>query len=161
MRDADIRRKALGYSSWRSMKDRCLNTKGREYRRYGAKGIFVCNGLAGSFTYFLSIMGEKPTPTHSIDRTDNGGSYTCGLCIDCEKHGWLLNVRWATKKEQIQNRSKYITTKRKPYSGISKYYHRWQVQISIKGTDMYVGLYATLAEAKIARDNFLALHNRL
>lgn len=152
---------SLGHGSWHGIKDRCLNIKGREYQRYGAKGIFVCAGLASSFKYFLSIVGEKPSSTHSIDRTDNNGSYTCGICEDCIEHGWSLNIRWATKKEQIHNRNPYITLKRKPDAGIRKNYHKWRVDVSIRGQFIYVGQFSTYQDAIVARDNFLATHNKL
>lgn len=152
---------AIGHGSWHGIKDRCLNTKGREYQRYGAKGIFVCKGLASSFKYFLSIVGQKPSPTHSIDRTNNNGSYTCGVCADCIKNKWPLNIRWATKKEQIHNRNPYLTMKRKENAGIRKNYHKWRVDVSIKGKDIYVGQFETFEIAKQARNIFLARHNTL
>jgi len=53
---------------------------------------------------FLADVGERPTPLHSIDRIDNDSSYTCGKCDDCIAHGFHANCRWATKKEQANNR---------------------------------------------------------
>lgn len=87
--------KASEYVAWQQMKHRCLNPKNRAWHRYGGRGIKVCDEWINSFENFLADMGFKPTPTHSLDRfPNNDGNYEPGNC------------RWATKKEQANNRSK-------------------------------------------------------
>jgi hypothetical protein len=44
-----------------------------------------------SFEFFLSDMGLRPSPRHSIERTNNDKGYQTGNC------------RWATKREQTRN----------------------------------------------------------
>lgn len=73
---------------------RCTNPKSRDYRRYGANGITVCDRWRDSFEAFIADMGERPSRSHSLDRYPNGaGNYEPG------------NVRWATAKEQANNLS--------------------------------------------------------
>jgi hypothetical protein len=45
---------------------------------------------------------------HSVDRINNCLGYFCGSCSDCLKNQWPLNVRWATHKEQLRNRSNNV-----------------------------------------------------
>ena len=90
------------WSTWQRMKRRCYNHKDPKFKIYGAVGRFVCNGLM-LFPDFYKIMGEPPTISHSIDRKDNKGSYTCGKCAECIKNNYPLNVHWATAKQQSRN----------------------------------------------------------
>lgn len=80
------------YAVWRGMTQRCHNPNNKAFRHYGARGISVCPEWRKSFEKFRDYMGERPSPKHSIDRIDNDGNYEPG------------NVRWATQKQQVQNR---------------------------------------------------------
>lgn len=80
------------HKSWRSMKDRCLNRNNPAFERYGGRGITICEEWIESYESFLLAMGRKPTASHSLDRVDNSKGYEPSNC------------RWATKKEQANNR---------------------------------------------------------
>lgn len=86
------------YRSWQHMKDRCYNESCSRYADYGGRGISVCDEWINSFEAFLRDMGEAPHGLQ-IDRIDNDGNY-------CKE-----NCRWATAKENSNNRRKAKRTR--------------------------------------------------
>lgn len=81
------------YEIWQAMIGRCSRPASSGYRNYGGRGIAVCERWRDSFEAFLADVGRRPSPLHSIDRIDNDGNYEPG------------NVRWATREQQVRNRS--------------------------------------------------------
>jgi hypothetical protein len=77
------------YTAWNNAKKRCSNPMHPQWPYYGGRGIKF---LFTSFERFFAELGPRPSPQHSLDRKDNDGNYEPG------------NVRWATAKEQSNNR---------------------------------------------------------
>jgi hypothetical protein len=75
------------------MKARCINSKADNYEYYGGRGVKVCKRWLHSFANFFTDIGKKPSSKHTLDRyPDKDGDYKPGNC------------RWATMKEQSNNR---------------------------------------------------------
>lgn len=84
------------YRIWGNIISRCTNENTPNYKKYGARGISICDEWRNSFIAFAKSVGEPPTPSHSIDRIDGYGNYEPG------------NVRWATPIEQGRNRRNVV-----------------------------------------------------
>lgn len=86
------------YNIFSGIKTRCYNTKSKDYKWYGKKGIKMCQEWKDNYkTFYDWSMSNGYTDELSIDRIDSNKDY-------CPE-----NCRWITKSENIiRSNSKLI-----------------------------------------------------
>lgn len=95
-------------------KKRCLIKSCSAYYEYGGRGIKICNEWLNDFMNFYNWAinnGYKEDLT--IDRINNNGNYE------------PQNCRWATPKEQANNRRKEITSRYLTYKDKTQTVKEW------------------------------------
>ena len=99
------------------MLGRCYNPNHMHFKRYGMRGITVCEEWKNNFQAFYDwAMSNGYRDDLTIDRIDNNGNY-------CPE-----NCRWATMKEQCNNtRSNTLIT----YNGKTQTMAQWAKEIGM------------------------------
>lgn len=112
------------YTCYRTMHQRCRNPNDKCAHLYYLKGIRVCGRWSGKggFIRFLSDMGRRPSPKHSLEREKNGENYSPENC------------RWATAKEQARNIS---TNRFATIDGQTKCLSEWAEHFGISYPNMH------------------------
>lgn len=84
--------KKRAYRIYGGIRTRCYNKNDQAYPAYGGRGIIMSDDWFNDFMCFYNDMGQPPTDNHQIDRINNDKGYNKSNC------------RWATHKEQQNNR---------------------------------------------------------
>lgn len=95
------------YKKWCGMKERCFNPNYKYYKRYGGRGITMCDDWLGEhgfenfvkWSYSSGYDESKSGYEQSIDRIDTDGNY-------CPE-----NCKWSNQVEQVKNRSNSVLIK--------------------------------------------------
>lgn len=103
--------KTRTYKTFCEMKARCLNPRATKYEYYGGKGISVCERWM-KFENFYKDMGKRPEGM-TLDRINSNGNYE------------PTNCRWATAKQQGNNRCCMVH-----YKGLN--YSDWDKKLGFK-----------------------------
>lgn len=99
-----------------NIKNRCDNKSADSYERYGGRGITYCKKWK-TFNGFWEDMKDGYSDNLTIERINNNGNY-------CKE-----NCRWATVKEQCNNKS---TNTVLSFNGETKTISEWAEVIGVK-----------------------------
>jgi hypothetical protein len=105
------------HATWIDIKQRCLNPNNSSWHNYGGRGVTLAPEWQDDFAAFYAELGPKPSPQHSIDRTDNERGYEPGNC------------RWSTRAEQALNTRQNV---RWTYGGKTQTITEWSTELGIK-----------------------------
>lgn len=106
------------YTKWMSMRNRCNNPNNTHYKRYGGRGIKVCERW-NDYNVFHEDMVPSYKKSLTLERINNDGNYEPSNC------------KWATTKEQARNTSRnaFYTI-----GGITKCFTEWCLGFSMNQT---------------------------
>ena len=105
------------HDTWGNMKKRCYNPKYYEFDDYGGRGITVCDEWKNDFQVFYDwAMSHGYRDDLTIERSDVDGSYSPDNC------------KWATKKEQANNKRNNIKI---TYKGKTQNLKQWTEELGL------------------------------
>ena len=139
---------------WSAMKQRCFNPNSQDYKKYGEKGIRICNewlnfenfynwSLENGYKY---LPGKNGKNLLTIDRVDPKGDYKPSNC------------RWVDYLTQNTHLSKSKRNK-SGYTGLFlQSSGRWLVTVSVNDKSVNIGTFSTQKEGLEARNKYITEH---
>lgn len=114
------------YKVWRGMKRRCTEPAYRAYERYGGRGIGFCERWK-DYDSFFEDMSPSYKDGLTLERIDNSLDYSPSNC------------RWATLKEQANNRR---SNRNLTWNGETKTMTQWAESLGLR-PDTFTWRYET------------------
>lgn len=114
------------HKRWRSIKDRCFNSKSKSFKNYGGRGISMCDEWKNSFESFENwALGNGYQENLTIERIDVDGNYEPKNCC------------WIPLEEQAKNRR---TTRLISFNGETYSIREWSKRLGISESTLYFRL---------------------
>ncbi len=127
-----VSKKGLLYYCWKNMSQRCYNTRYRQYKDWGGRGITVCSEWKESFTAFKNwALSNGYKEGLTIDRIDNDKGYSPDNC------------RFVSRK--VQNNNKRFPKSNTGIPCVSYIRRINKYRVKVKGS--YMGYTKTIDEA--------------
>lgn len=104
------------YETWQGMKDRCYKEQDCAFKYYGKNGIKICDEWQEFEPFYKWAIANGYSDDLTIDRIDVNGNYEPSNC------------RWATRKEQANNKT---TNRHISFEGETKTLKQWSETLGI------------------------------
>ena len=109
------------YAVWNTMRARCNNENSTSAKDYQQRGIRVCPQWdhPQGFEQFISDMGPRPSPKHTIERKNNNGDYCPENCI------------WDTRENQVRNKRNNVWLE---FQGKRQTLEEWARELGVRSS---------------------------
>lgn len=133
------------YNAWSNIRQRCFNKNKNDYKHYGGRGVTVCDEWNNSFESFYNwSINNGWDKGLEIDRINNDGNYEPSNC------------QWITQQKNKSYGKRRNSSKNKTGSvGVYKHngYDKYVSNVSVNGNRYYLGVFNTIEDAIMAREN--------